>query len=209
MEYKFIFILFFQLAARLQVDNKPTPTTKPNVRSPKKQRSRRAGISHLRLTGTTSSASRHSSSKSTDESDEDNEDAPLMTSKEQPHHSRRIVTKPVPVAASVKEPRAFLTDNINKGVSSGSGGLTAAEHHSNQASPLGSSSSLDSPLDTTDNDEVYKTVIPQESNRRENSLALMLNRAISEAVENTTSSDTQKNTSNLQPPPPPSSGNVE
>ena len=49
----------------------------------------------------------------------------------------------------------------------------------NLVSPTGSStSSLDSPLDTTDN-EVYKTVIPKpDTSRRENSLAVMLNRAI-------------------------------
>ena len=172
--------------------------SKFNVRSPKKQRSRRAGLSHLRLGGAPS-ASRHSSSKSTDDSDEDNEDAPLMTGKE--HHPRRIVsnTKTVASVASVKD-RAASTDNINK-VASGSSSLPAAESQSSLASPHGSSSSLE--MDTTDN-EVYKTVIPVESSRRENSLALMLNRAISEAVETTTSSDTQlKSTSNLQPPAPP------
>jgi hypothetical protein len=40
-----------------------------------------------------------------------------------------------------------------------------------------STSSLDSPLDTTDN-EVYKTVIPKGDSRRENSLAFILNRPL-------------------------------
>jgi hypothetical protein len=171
-------------------------TSKLNIRSPKKQRPRRAGISHLRLSGVPS-ASRHSSSKSTDDSDEDNEDVPLMTGKD--HPSRRIVSNTKTALIAPVKDRAVSTDNINK-VTSGSSSLPAAESQSSLASPHGSSSSLE--MDTTDN-EVYKTVIPVESSRRENSLALMLNRAISETVETTASSHPQlKSTSNLQTPAP-------
>ena len=76
--------------------------------------------------------------------------------------------------------------------------ISAASPIGSQSS-LASTSSLDSPVDTTDN-EVYKTVIPKaDSSRRENSLALMLNRAINEigdsgnAVTNLSKLDTNPN----------------
>lgn len=111
-----------------------------------------------------------------------------MTVKENLHHHvRRILPKAAVVAIKESRPLSVSTGNVSKiegaGVGPGTGAVStsatsAMGSQSSIASAVGSStSSLDSPLDTTDN-EVYKTVIPKtDSSRRENSLAFMLNRA--------------------------------
>lgn len=174
------------MAAKLQQDKPQSTSSKSNLRSPPKQRSRRAGQYQPRNAAGPSStlpASRHSSGKSSDDSDEDGENAPLMTTKENLHHHvRRVLPKAAVVAIKESRPLSASTGNVNKTTEVGGAGTASVTgSQSSLASPIGSStSSLDSPLDTTDN-EVYKTVIPKnDSSRRENSLAFMLNRAINE-----------------------------
>lgn len=175
-----------QVAARLLLE-KPYAASKSGLRSPAKQRSRRTGHLQQRSAAGTSglATSRHSSGKSSDDSDDEGENAPLMTAKEHVQ-VRRVIPKAAVLAIKESRPLSASTGNINKteGLVAVENLLSAKGSQSSLTSPLGSStSSLDSPLDTTDN-EVYKTVIPKaDSSRRENSLALMLNRAINEAAD--------------------------
>ncbi len=167
---------------------KPQTATKSSVRSPSKQRVRRTGQYQSRThSGTSSSGlqstSRHSSGKSSDDTtDEEGEDAPLMTAAKE-HHIRRALPKAAVLAIKESRSLSASTGNISKaeGPVAVNVASSAIGSQSSLASPIGSStSSLDSPVDTTDN-EVYKTVIPKaDSSRRENSLALMLNRPINE-----------------------------
>jgi len=104
--------------------------------------------------------------KSSDDSDEAGEQVPLMAVKESSSSRARPVPKETPAKSSSTENVAQVTTSVPD--DSGDLGSSIAS----------STSSLDSPVDTTDN-EVYKTVIPKtDTSRRENSLALMLNRAI-------------------------------
>ena len=187
--------LFVKVAAKLKLE-KPQPT-KSSLRSPSKQRVRRSGQYQARVQAGTSSGlqttNRHSSSKSSDDTDEEGEDAPLMTAKE--HHVRRTHPKPAILAIKESRPLSASVGNVSKVEETA---ISAASPIGSQSS-LASTSSLDSPVDTTDN-EVYKTVIPKaDSSRRENSLALMLNRAINEigdsgnAVTNLSKLDTNPN----------------
>ena len=107
-----------------------------------------------------------------------------MTAKEHAHHVRRVLPKTTVLAVKESRPlsaSSSLVTVISHFVPQAEGVAVETEPQLSLASPIGSStSSLDSPLDTTDN-EVYKTVIPKvDTSRRENSLALMLNRAINE-----------------------------
>lgn len=125
---------------------------------------------------------------SSDESDEGGENAPLMTAKEQHPHVRRVVPKTTVTAVRESRPLSASTGNVSKAEDAVMEKSSAIGSQSSLASAMGSStSSLDSPLDTTDN-EVYKTVIPKtDSSRRENSLAFMLNMAINELASETAS----------------------
>lgn len=173
-----------QIAGKLQPDK--MTSSKSALRSPSKQRARRTGHHQSRTHVVPSpglSTSRHPSGKSSDDSDEDGEDAPLMAAKEYVHHVRRVLPKATVLAIKESRPLSANSSFLGNYVQQTEGGGVANTTNSqlSLASPIGSStSSLDSPLDTTDN-EVYKTVIPKgDSSRRENSLALMLNRAINE-----------------------------
>jgi hypothetical protein len=175
--------LFLKVASKLQIEKKSS--SKSNLRSPSKQRARRSGQSRVHaLPSSGLSSCRHSSGKSSDDTDEEGEDAPLMTAKEHAHHVRRVLPKTTLLAVKESRPisaSSSLVTVVSHFVPQAEGVAVATESQLSLASPIGSStSSLDSPLDTTDN-EVYKTVIPKvDTSRRENSLALMLNRAINE-----------------------------
>jgi hypothetical protein len=104
-----------------------------------------------------------------------------MTAKEHAHHVRRVLPKATVLAVKESRPLSVSSNLVSNYVQQAEDVPFATGSQLSLASPIGSStSSLDSPLDTTDN-EVYKTVIPKvDTSRRENSLALMLNRAINE-----------------------------
>lgn len=131
------------------------------MRSPPKRRERRSGMSRSR----SKAASRNYSA--TDDSSDGGEDAPLV---------------------ATKEPGRRTSKNEIRIVSGNSASVSKAGETSTALSQLSvsangsSTSSLDSPLDMTDN-EVYKTVIPKvDTSRRENSLAMYLNRPIEPEV---------------------------
>ena len=115
--------------------------------------------------------SRHNSSDDTS-SDDAHEEAPLMTPKDSGGKSYKSEIR-------VLSSGAPSSTNIFKAsVGSGPSSTVPTGSINSLVSANGSStSSLDSPLDTTDN-EVYKTVIPKGDSRRENSLAFILNRPL-------------------------------
>ena len=116
--------------------------------------------------------SRHNSSDDTS-SDDAHEEAPLMASKDSSGKSSykseiRILSGGAPSSTNI----------VKASVGSGPSTTVPTGSINSLVSANGSStSSLDSPLDTTDN-EVYKTVIPKGDSRRENSLAFILNRPL-------------------------------
>lgn len=109
---------------------------------------------------------KNTNKKGSDDSDEAGEQVPLMAVKESSNSRVQVITKDTPAKSSSSGNVAKFTTSLS--IDTGDLGSSIAS----------STSSLDSPVDTTDN-EVYKTVIPKtDTSRRENSLALMLNRAI-------------------------------
>ena len=167
----------FQVAAKLQTEKSadkpgiPVPKRSPTKVRVKKQIKNKVKSTHR---------------KSSDDSDDAGELAPLMPVKESCSSRVRVVPKEAPKEAQKETSKEAPTKSSSSGNVAKIASSLADDMCDPNSSIASSTSSLDSPVDTTDN-EVYKTVIPKtDTSRRENSLALMLNRAIEHDSGSTT-----------------------
>ena len=157
----FFLIFFSTVKAKLESEKLPSAAVKA-VRSPSRKRERWSGMSRTRapLSLMAANKSRHNSSDDTS-SDDEHEEAPLMTSKDSGGKSSykseiRILSGGAPSSTNI----------VKASVGSGPSTTVPTGSINRLVSANGSSTcSLDSSLDTTDN-EVYKTVIPKGDCRR-------------------------------------------